>query len=52
MKRSTTVLASVAIILGGAATVEILDGGDAGAIILEHGASSSNQQAGPGSTQR
>ncbi|WP_433656789.1 hypothetical protein ACQPW1_36030 [Nocardia sp. CA-128927] len=45
MKRSTTILASVAIVLGGAATVQILDGGDAGAAITHSGTSSSNQVA-------
>ncbi|GAA5083525.1 low affinity iron permease family protein [Nocardia iowensis] len=48
MKRSTTILASVAIILGGAATAQILDGGDTGALIIETGPSSapaSNQVA-------
>ncbi|MFD6156684.1 hypothetical protein ACFWF7_19115 [Nocardia sp. NPDC060256] len=45
MKRSTTILASVAIVLGGAATVQILDGGDAGAVIMDNAASSSNPAA-------
>ncbi|WP_194834763.1 hypothetical protein [Nocardia sp. XZ_19_369] len=45
MKRSTTVLASVAIILSGAATVQILDGGDAGAAIMDHTGATSNQSA-------
>ncbi|MFI6045647.1 hypothetical protein ACIA8C_28740 [Nocardia sp. NPDC051321] len=45
MKRSTTILASVAIVLGGAATVQILDGGDAGAAITDSATSSSNQAA-------
>ncbi len=42
MKRSTTILASVAIVLGGAATVEILDHGDAGAAIVDKSVTSSN----------
>ncbi|WP_167837621.1 hypothetical protein [Nocardia altamirensis] len=41
MKRSTTILASVAIILSGAAAVQILDGGDAGAAVLDNAATSS-----------
>ncbi|WP_405165883.1 hypothetical protein OG203_12835 [Nocardia sp. NBC_01499] len=49
MKRSTTILASVAIVLGGAATVQILDGGDAGAAITDHSSSTSNQAAAPAS---
>lgn len=51
MKRSTTILASVAIVLGGAATVQILDGGDAGAVIMDHTASTSNPSAEDGAAQ-
>ncbi|PXX63969.1 hypothetical protein DFR70_105151 [Nocardia tenerifensis] len=51
MKRSTTILASVAIVLGGAAAVQILDGGDAGAAVTGTAHSSSNQAAQDGAPQ-